>query len=522
LIKDTSAGGRAQVELYACAEAGGGFARSRELFDSMVEGLAGSQAMGLEHADLEEQLRAQGRELMQCLFQDHLDLRAVREQRAEQVTGADEVARRSVERGHTRGLLSVFGEVSVERMAYRAVGVANLYPADAGLNLPVETHSHGVRRLAAIEATRGSYEDAHDALVRSCGISVGKRQLEALVGRAAVDVDAFYAQRRPGPRPDTDLLALSADAKGVVMRPEALREGTKRNAALKAAAGGSKLTTRLTGGEKLGRKRMAAVGAVYDAAPAQRQPSDIITVPGAAAGTVDPPPPRNKGPVAAGKWLTASIADTATEVITQVFAEAARRDPTGKRTWVVLVDGARYQLDAIRAEATRRNQPVHIVIDFIHVLEYLWKAAWCLHPTADPAAETWVANHALQILHGNATQVATAIADQATQANLSATRRKNLNRCTDYLTNNADHLHYDHALDAGWPIATGIIEGACRHLIKDRMDITGARWGLSGAEAILKLRALISNGDFDDYWPYHLEREHQRTHQTRYQQPTAA
>ena len=342
---------------------------------------------------------------------------------------------------------------------------------------------------------------------------MGKRQLEALAQRAAADVDDFYAQRRPGPRPDTDLLVLSADAKGIVMRPEALRANTKRNAKLKAAAGGAKLTTRLTGGEKLGRKRMAAVGAVYDTVPARRAPADIITVPGSTPNTAEAP---NPGPVAQDTWLTASIATTATEVITQVFAEAARRDPTSERTWLVLVDGARYQLDAIHAEATRRNQPLHIVIDFIHVLEYLWKAAWCLHPTADPAAETWVAEHALQILHGNATQVATAIADQATHADLSTTRRKNLNRCVDYLTNNADYLHYNHALDHGWPIATGIIEGACRHLIKDRMDITGARWGLPGAEAILKLRALTSNGDFTDYWNYHLKREHHRIHQTRY------
>jgi hypothetical protein len=500
------------VQEYAFDEAGDGFAQSREMFESLVTALADSQVMELAHGELEEQLQVRGRELLRCLFQDHLSLRAVREQRVEQVTGADEVARRSVERGHTRGLLTVFGQVSVERMAYRADGVANLYPADAGLNLPVEKHSHGVRRLAAVEAARGSYEDAHDALARSCGISVGKRQLEALARGSAVDVDDFYAQRRPGPRPDTDLLVLSADCKGIVMRPEALRENTKRNAKIKAAAGGNKLTTRLTGGEKLGRKRMAAVGAVYDAVPAPRQASDIITVP----GTADPPPRPTPRPVAEGKWLTASIAASATEVITGVFAEAARRDPTGERTWVVLVDGARYQLDAIHAEAKRRNQPIHIVIDFIHVLEYLWKAAWCLHPTADPAAETWVARHALQILHGNATQVATAIADQATHADLSATRRKNLDRCVDYLTNNTPYLHYDQALDAGWPIATGIIEGACRHLIKDRMDITGARWGLPGAEAILKLRALTSNNDFDDYWTYHLNREHHRIHQTRY------
>jgi hypothetical protein len=104
----------------------------------------------------------------------------------------------------------------------------------------------------------------------------------------------------------------------------------------------------------------------------------------------------------------------------------------------------------------------------VHVLEYLWKAAWCLHPTADPAAEIWVAHHALQILQGKATEVATAIADQATHADLSATGRKNLDRCVDYLTSKADYLHYDQALDAGWPIATGIIDRTCRHLIKDR------------------------------------------------------
>jgi hypothetical protein len=182
----------------------------------------------------------------------------------------------------------------------------------------------------------------------------------------------------------------------------------------------------------------------------------------------------------------------------------------------MLVDGARHQLDAIGAETRRRGITVHILIDLIHVLEYLWKAAWCLHPKADPAAEVWVAHHALQLLTGHATQVATTIADQATTAGLTSQQRTNLDRCTDYLTNNAAHLRYDHALDAGWPIATGIIEGACRHLVKDRMDITGARWGLSGAEAILKLRALTSNNDFTDYWTYHLTQEHQRNHQTRY------
>jgi hypothetical protein len=77
-------------------------------------------------------------------------------------------------------------------------------------------------------------------------------------------------------------------------------------------------------------------------------------------------------------------------------------------------------------------------------------------------------------------------------------------------------MDYPTALANGWPIATGVIEGACRHLVKDRMDVTGARWGVDGAEAILKLRSLISNGDFDTYWTYHLHQEQQRVHATRY------
>ena len=77
-------------------------------------------------------------------------------------------------------------------------------------------------------------------------------------------------------------------------------------------------------------------------------------------------------------------------------------------------------------------------------------------------------------------------------------------------------MNYPTALAGGWPIATGIIEGACRHLVKDRMDITGARWGLPGAQAVLTLRALVSNGDFDPYWRYHLDQEHDRVHHARY------
>jgi hypothetical protein len=208
--------------------------------------------------------------------------------------------------------------------------------------------------------------------------------------------------------------------------------------------------------------------------------------------------------------------DDAAAVVAQVFTEADRRDPRRQRTWVALVDGNNHQIARIQAEAKARHVPVSIVIDFVHVVEYPWKAAWSFHPEGDPAAEKWVRRHASAVLAGRATRVAGAIRRQATNQRLEPAQRAGADTAATYLTNKHPYLDYPTALQKGWPTATGVIEGACRHLVKDRMDITGARWGLPGAEAILKLRAIPSNGNWDDYWPYHLTQEQQRVHQSRY------
>src|SRR5262249_8612113 len=155
----------------------------------------------------------------------------------------------------------------------------------------------------------------------------------------------------------------------------------------------------------------------------------------------------------------------AASVVTAVFDQAEARDPTHARPWVVLVDGARHQLDLITDQARRRGITIHILIDLIHVLEYLWKAAWCLHAADDPGAEDWVAAHPPPIWTGHAHQAAQAIDQQATTAGLRCDQRVGADACVRYLTANAGFLRYDTALAAGWPIATGVIEGACRHLI---------------------------------------------------------
>ncbi len=481
------------------------FEQSRQVFETVLAFMEGGEARTLDHGDLEAHLEVKGRELFRQLFQDHVDLRAHNEVRLESVVDVEGIDRGSVEADHERALTTVFGEVEVHRLAYRRKGHANLHPADAALNLPAEKHSHGLRRFAALEAARGSFDGAVEAIERSSGQALGKRQVEGLAERSAIDFDDFYEGRKPPPAEDGDVVVLSCDGKGVVMRPEALRVATAKA----AAEGSTKLHTRLSKGEKRNRKRMAEVGSVHDITPAPRTPADIL--PGADdVGQATP------GPVARGKWLMASVAEDAASVVARIFDEAERRDPKHRRRWIALVDGNNHQIDRIEAEAQARGVKVSIVVDLVHVLEYLWRAAWSFFDEGDPEAEAWVHEKASSILAGHATRVAAAIRRKATYHRLDASRRANADACARYLTNKAPYLDYASALEKGWPIATGVIEGACRHLVKDRMDITGARWGLVGAEAVLKLRALRTNGDFGDYWRFHLAQERRRVHEERY------
>jgi hypothetical protein len=357
------------------------FAAARAAFADLVATLAGSQAATWTHDQIEDHLQVDGRELLRLLYQGHLDLRARRERhqlahaaaqgRQVAVTDAGGITHRQVEPDHLRHLTTIFGKVEVARCAWRADGAANLYPADACLNLPERLHSYGLQRRAVLEATRGSFDAACQAITSSCGKVAGKRQVTQLALAAAADIDAFYQRSAPIPSSDQTLLVLSVDGKGVVMRPEALRAPTRRAAQAKRA---SRYYTRLASGEKQGRKRMATLGAVYDADPAPRRPHDVITpATSLHAGDDEGEPARRHrhGPVATAKWLTGSIATTSAEVIAAVFDQAQQRDPTHRRRWIVLVDGARHQLDLIHAEAARRGVAVHILVDLIHVLEYL-------------------------------------------------------------------------------------------------------------------------------------------------------
>jgi len=393
--------------------------------------------------------------------------------------------------------------------------VLSLFPRDAVLNLPPLEYSWGLQRLAQMFCGSVSYEQAHAFVLAVTGVSIGKRQLEQIIAAAAADAERFYRDRlrdQEGPAGGEDRivapLAISADGKGVAMRPEARRRRTR--------APDQKVRTfdkRAGTGEKKGSKRMAETGCVFDVLPPeqQRAPEQVMRP--------DPGSPGKKGPRAVNRWYTCDITAGRDVTIGKIFDEADRRDPGHLRTWIALVDGDIYQLGLIQAAAAARGITLVIVIDFIHVLEYLWKTAWCFHPPRDPAMEDWVIAQGLDILHGRAGEVIARIGHLAAARppEPGGEHAKIIRKTLHYLEAKQPYLDYPRALANGWPIATGVIEGACRHLVQDRMGITGARWGLQGAQAILWLRAINASGDTSAYWDYHITQEHQRNHLSHYQ-----
>jgi hypothetical protein len=489
-----------------CPADDGLFAAAEQEFGNITTFLCSQEASSLPHSDLERMLEAHGRELMRKLLQAHLDLRSPGEAAGPVRDATGET--RSREQLHERELETIFGTVTVSRTGYGAEGKPSLHPLDGGLNLPVEKYSHEVRRRVAIEAAKNAFDEGVQTLETYTGAHVPKRQFEELVARAAQDFEDFYEQRQRYSRaaPHTgSILVLTVDGKGVVMRPEDLRDATRRAAAKRDKS----FTARLAQGRRLHAKRMASVAAVYTIQPFVRTPEEIL-------GPAREVPEKPLRPRPEHKRVWASLERTPEEVITAMFDEAEHRDPQHRKTWVALVDGNLTQLDALRNLARQRKIALQIVVDFIHVAEYVWKAALAFYPKDRKKQDAWVLPRLLEILRGKAGDVAGGMRRSATLQSLTTAERKPVDECADYLLHYKPFLKYDEALAAGLPIATGVIEGACRHLVKDRMNVTGARWSLEGGEAVLRLRALRSSGDFDEYWKFHEIREYERNHLAHY------
>lgn len=477
------------------------FGPACEQFESLVSQLIGEAAGQMQHGPIETLIFREGTELLRRLMQAYLDLRTSREPRSSDVTSPEGTPLTHCRPSCERQLMTLFGEVTSRRKGYSRPGVPSMFPLDAQLNLPKDRYSHGLRYRVAEEAAVNSFDEAVANIHKTTGGKVPKRQLEEIAVVAAQDFDEFYsAGKTEKVRLTSDILVMTVDQKGIVMRKEDLRAATRKAAEESVRRPGA----RLNPGEKLNRKRMATVAAVYDIKAHERSPEKVM---GLCPHEDKPARPR-----ATHKRVWASVEQEQEDVIQDMFDEALRRDPEKKRPWAILVDGGEKQLDLVLGLIRRHRPDVSLILDFIHVLEYLWKAAYGFHAVGSVEAENWVAERALKILQGKAAEVACGLRQGATFHQLSSDKRKAVDKCSDYLEKYQPILEYDRYLSQGLPIATGVIEGACRHLIKDRMDRTGARWRMKRAEAVLKIRSLRSSGDFDAYWPFHQSREHQRNH----------
>ncbi len=480
-----------------------------EKFNQICADLQSAATQTMTHSALEKQLERDGRELLRRLLQAHFDERGPGWSAGPVVDAEGQL--HAQPRTHTRQLESLFGTVEVTRTGYGGAGQSSLHPLDAALALPPERYSHMVRERVAQAAALVSFDEVVTHMEQATGAHVPKRQVEELAQRAAQDFTAFYDQGpderavvTPAP---ADIVVLSSDGKGVPLRSCDLRPVTR----VAAAERQHKLQQRRSRGEKSGGKRMSTVATVYTSAPFIRTAEQILTElqPPAQALPVERPRPQDKR-------VWASLAQTPQEVIRQAFAEAERRDPTHQQPWAMLVDGSAYQLKIIHLVAREYGVQPTIVLDLIHVCEYMWGAAWSLFAEGEPAAEAWVRVRLGEILRGRSHLVAAGMRRSATLRGLAPKERTGVDKCAHYLHKYRAYLHYDQYLAAGLPIATGVIEGACRHLVKDRMELTGARWRLAGAEAVLCLRSLRASGDWEAYWEFHLQQEYQRHHASQY------
>ncbi len=385
-----------------------------------------------------------------------------------------------------RRYITIFGELVLWRWFYhRRDGSPGLFPLDQETNLPVSTYSYFVQDLLGEDVTGETYDDVLARFEKLFSFRPPKHTLEAMAPAAAADADAYYESLGvPPPESEGAIGVMAIDGKGVPMVKEQPAERK----------------VRLGRGEKLSRKKEAVVTAVYTIAPQPRTADDVL------AEVCDKKTPPER-PKPQNKRVRATLAGKE-NAITWARDEARRRDPAGRKSWLCLMDGS----VGLWTLALLLLKGATFILDFFHASEYLWKAAYVFHPETSPEAQAFVRRYLRMLLEGKVGYVIGALRQMLTKhgKTLNAVQRKILLTTINYYERNRKYMRYDQYLAAGYPIGSGAVEGACRHLVKDRMEGSGMRWTVPGAEAVLKIRAVQLNGDWDPFWQFHMQHEARR------------
>jgi hypothetical protein len=444
---------------------------------------------------IEVEQERRGREVLRLMLQAHIDSRGdgwVGDGLAVRPAGSSREIVYRHKRLRSRRLVTVFGAVSITRMEYSSPGQKSLYPLDAILGLPARTYSYEIQRRLVKAAVKGPFDAAVEEVADALGVSLSKRTAEQIVADASVDFESFYRERglrlTPARGP---LLIASVDGKGVPM--------------VKSACGERKV--RLARGEKRNKKRMATVGAVFTQKPNIRTPESVVE--SLFAESCKPHPnKRYHRPEQKRVWASLLLSKDA--FLAQVQAEMRRRDPKHRKTWIVVTDGER----ALQRKVAATLPRIELILDLLHVLEKLWAVSYVFHPEGSPEAREFVKERILRILRGEVSQVVKGLRQMVTKRKLKGQRRATVLAVAAYYYRNRARMRYDSYLRKGYPIASGPVEGACKNLIKDRMERSGMRWTLLMAEAVLRLRAVYLSEHFEEYWPFHVDRDQKRLFQS--------
>lgn len=419
---------------------------------------------------------------------------------------------RTLHRGEqlkTRRLRTIFGEHRFVQSVYSAgTGkTIELRPLDARMQLPAGVCSYLLEDFSQLFCIEQAFGLAAENFETVFGQSLSVDTLEGVNQRMAVASDDFFESPPvPPPAEEGELTVITADCKGVPM----------------VAGSSHKLLPFEDPLQRPGNRKMAALGSVYTVDRYVRTPEQILAALFHDAGDASPDP----RPVPCGKQVRAefTVLDPEQQIvipgpypIMNWLCEQARvRDPRSLRPLIRLLDGQESLRDAGDAflDASQTDRLVDI-LDVIHVGGYLWKAAHVFHPHGSAAAAAFARERMLRILRGESTSVIRGLRRMGTDHALTGPAKKTLAGICSYLQKNRDRMRYDEYLAAGYPIATGVIEGACRHLVKDRMERSGMRWTLPGARAMLQVRAIHINGDWRAYQRFRIAAEQQTLHPLR-------
>lgn len=396
----------------------------------------------------------------------------------------------SRERERNTPYFTIFGELKLSRYCYREIGVESIYPLDEEANLPERKFSYFLQEIMCYHSMSRPFRAVCEHFLTYFGHSFSPRTVENVNREFARSYDSYYEEREKLTHDEAEIHAVSFDGKGVPVVKKELSEDKGR----------------LKKGEKRQKKKEALVGVSYSVDRTIRQAEDVadnLVFPSRAKSskTSQPPPPRSQN-----KHFIASICKPKQEVMELIKEDMEARNPGNTRPLVCLLDGAR----SLWHGARRTFPGALFILDIIHVLEYLWEVSSIYHKEGSEEARKWVRDKLLKILQGNVGSVIKGLKITRSRRKLTASKKKTLTKVITYYSRNRKGMKYNEYLKQGFPIGTGVVESACGHIVKDRMEGSGMRWTLRGAEGMLQLRSLKASNDWEDYIQFHTQEEKSR------------